>query len=170
MSKYDSEKVVKDIRRNTRRKYSAEEKIRIVLDGLRGEDSIAELSVRRTLRELDVSRSSFYRWYRQYLDGGPEALQPASRSPRCCWNQIPETVKAQCLEIALQYPELSSRELAWTITDKHGYFISESSVYRLLKQYDLITSPAYSTYVQVRPVRRKVVYRRILPVPRRLKL
>ena len=81
MSKYDSEKVVKDIRRNTRRKYSAEEKIRIVLDGLRGEDSIAELSVRRTLRELDVSRSSFYRWYRQYLDGGPEALQPASRSP-----------------------------------------------------------------------------------------
>ena len=103
----------------------------------------SELSVRRTLRELDVSRSSFYRWYRQYLDGGPEALQPASRSPRCCWNQIPETVKEQCLEIALQYPELSSRELAWTITDKHGYFISESSVYRLLKQYDLITSPAY---------------------------
>ena len=67
----------------------------------------SELSVRRTLRELDVSRSSFYRWYRQYLDGGPEALQPASRSPRCCWNQIPETVKEQCLEIALQYPELS---------------------------------------------------------------
>ena len=103
----------------------------------------SELSVRRTLRELDVSRSSFYRWYRQYLDGGPAALQPASRSPRCCWNQIPETVQEQCLEIALQYPELSSRELAWTITDKHGYFISESSVYRLLKQYDLITSPAY---------------------------
>ena len=103
----------------------------------------SELSVRRTLRELDVGRSSFYRWYRQYLDGGPAALEPASRSPRRFWNQIPETVKEQCLEIALQYPELSSRELAWTITDKHGYFISESSVYRLLKHYDLITSPAY---------------------------
>ncbi len=43
MSKYDSEKVVKTIRRKTRRKYSTEEKIRIVLDGLRGEESIAEL-------------------------------------------------------------------------------------------------------------------------------
>jgi len=40
-------------------------------------------------------------------------------------------------------PELSPRELAWHITDQHEYFISESSVYRLLKQYDLITSPAY---------------------------
>ena len=103
----------------------------------------SELSVRRTLRELDVNRSSFYRWYRQYLDGGLKALEPASRSPRRFWNQIPETVKEQCLEVALQYPELSPRELAWTVTDKHGYFISESSVYRLLKRYDLITRPAY---------------------------
>jgi putative transposase len=52
-------------------------------------------------------------------------------------------VKEQCLDIALQYPDKSPRELAWTITDEHRYFISESSVYRLLKQYDLITSPAY---------------------------
>jgi len=47
------------------------------------------------------------------------------------------------LRIALQYPEQSPRELAWHITDEYHYFISESSVYRLLKQYDLITSPAY---------------------------
>ena len=52
-------------------------------------------------------------------------------------------MKEQCLEIALQYPDKSPRELAWTIIDEHRYFISESSVYRLLKQYDLITSPAY---------------------------
>ena len=51
MSKYDSEKVVKDIRRRTRRKYSAEEKIRIVLDGLRGEDSIAELCRREGINQ-----------------------------------------------------------------------------------------------------------------------
>ena len=94
----------------------------------------SELSVRRTLRELGVSRSSFYRWYRQHLDGGPGALELASRSPQRFWSQIPETVKEQRLEIALQYPELSPRELAWTITDEHGYFISESSVYRLLKR------------------------------------
>ena len=56
---------------------------------------------------------------------------------------MPETAKEQCLDVALQYPDKSPRELAWTITDEHSYFISESSVYRLLKQYDLITSPAY---------------------------
>ena len=43
----------------------------------------------------------------------------------------------------MQSPEKSPRELAWSITDEHGYFISESSVYRLLKQYDLVTSRAY---------------------------
>ena len=103
----------------------------------------SELPVKRTLAELGVSRSSFYRWYRQYLDDGPEGLEPASRSPRRFWNKLPETVKEQCLDIALQFPDKSPRELAWTITDEHRYFISESSVYRLLKQYDLITSPAY---------------------------
>lgn len=46
-------------------------------------------------------------------------------------------------EIALKKPELSPRELAWHITDRRGYFISESSVYRILKSFDLITSPAY---------------------------
>ena len=59
------------------------------------------------------------------------------------WNKLPESVKEQCLEIALQYPEKSPRELAWYITDEHAYFIFESSVYRILKSYDLITSPAY---------------------------
>lgn len=103
----------------------------------------SELPVKRTLAELGVSRSSFYRWYRQYLDDGPDGLEPTSRTPRRFWNKLPESVKEQCLEIALQYPEQSPRELAWHITDKHHYFISESSVYRLLKQYDLITSPAY---------------------------
>ncbi len=65
----------------------------------------SELPVRRTLRELGVSRSSFYRWYRQYLDDGPGGLEPNSRSPRRFWNKLPETVKEQCLEIALQHPD-----------------------------------------------------------------
>ena len=105
------------------------------------EDS--ELSIRRTLAELGISRSSFYRWYQRYQLGGPDALECVSRSPRRFWNKLPESVKEQCLEIALQHPEKSPRELAWHITDEHKYFISESSVYRLLKQYDLVTSPAY---------------------------
>ena len=103
----------------------------------------SELSVRRTLNELGVSRSSFYRWYKAYRDNGYEGLVARSKSPRQFWNKLPESVKEQCLEVALEHPELSPRELAWHITDQHEYFISESSVYRLLKQYDLITSPAY---------------------------
>ena len=105
------------------------------------EDS--ELSVRRTLEELDVNRSTFYRWYKAYRDQGYEGLVAKSKSPRQFWNKLPESVKEQCLEVALEHPELSPRELAWRITDQYEYFISESSVYRLLKQYDLITSPAY---------------------------
>jgi transposase InsO family protein/transposase-like protein len=103
----------------------------------------SELSVRRTLEELDVNRSTFYRWYKAYRDRGYEGLLSSSKSPKQFWNKLPESVKEQCLEVALEHPELSPRELAWHITDQHEYFISESSVYRLLKQYDLITSPAY---------------------------
>ncbi|MCI2399245.1 hypothetical protein [Aliiroseovarius subalbicans] len=57
-------KIVKDIKRATRKHYSSEEKIRIVLDGLRGEDSIAvsHLSARQTLAKLGIPRSTFYRW------------------------------------------------------------------------------------------------------------
>ena len=47
------------------------------------------------------------------------------------------------VDIALEKPELSSRELAWHITDSRGFFVSESSVYRVLKEYDLIASPAW---------------------------
>ena len=103
----------------------------------------SELPVRRTLNEQGVKRSSFYRWYKAYRDNGYEGLVSQSKSPRQFWNKLPESVKEQCLEVALEHPELSPRELAWHITDQHEYFISESSVYRLLKKYDLITSPAY---------------------------
>ena len=88
----------------------------------------SELSIRRTLTELGVSRSSFYRWYRQYLDGGPEGLEPASRAPRRFWNKLPESVKEQCLEVALQHPEKSPRELAWHITDEHTQEIDEGTL------------------------------------------
>src|ERR1700716_4076615 len=86
-SKEPAEKVVQDIRRATRKHYSAEEKIRIVLEGLRGEDSIAELCrswrssgsssnphlpVRRVLERIGIPRSTFYRWCDLYQTGGPE--------------------------------------------------------------------------------------------------
>jgi transposase len=64
-----TEKLVKDIRRRTRKKYSAEEKIRIVLEGLRGEESIAELCRREGLHQ-----NVYYRWSKEFLDAGKQRL------------------------------------------------------------------------------------------------
>ena len=67
----------------------------------------------------------------------------ASLRPGSFGIRFHKTVKDQVVEIALERPEQSSRELAWYITDTYGYYISESSVYRILKSHDLVTSPAY---------------------------
>ena len=101
------------------------------------------LPIKRTLDELDVPKSTFYRWYRRYNEYGYDGL--ASRPPNAnrFWNRIPDHEKEKVVEVALDYPELSPRELAWKVTDGEGIFISESSVYRILKSYDLVTSPSY---------------------------
>ena len=103
----------------------------------------SELPVKHTLDELGVSRSTFYRWYRRYEKEGYAGLSSRPPNARRFWNRIPEDEKVDVVETALDRPEMSPRELAWHITDTKGTFISESSVYRILKSYDLITSPAY---------------------------
>jgi hypothetical protein len=65
----------------------------------------------------------------------------ASLSAGRVWNRIPDDIRENIIDLALDEPELSPRELAVTFTDTRGYFVSESSVYRLLKAQDLITSP-----------------------------
>ncbi len=67
--KWSSERIVKDIRRATRKQYSAEEKIRIVLDGLRGEHSIAELC-----RREGIAESLYYTWSKEFLEAGKRRL------------------------------------------------------------------------------------------------
>ncbi len=67
--KSESERRVKEIRRNTRRKYSTEDKIRIVLEGLRGEDSIAELC-----RKEGIAQNLYYRWSKDFLEAGKKRL------------------------------------------------------------------------------------------------
>ncbi|MXP36476.1 IS3 family transposase [Erythrobacter citreus] len=237
-SKLPAEQVVKDIRRKTRRHFSSEDKIRIVLEGLRGDDSLAELCrkegiaqslyytwskefmeagkrrlagdtaraattdevrdlrreardlkecvadlilenrllkkhdrgwgrrrmrypasekleiiriveqshlpAKRTLDQLGVARRTFYRWYDRYLEGGPEALADRSSTPIRVWNRIAPEVQDQIVEMALEQTDLSPRELAVRFTDEKRYFVSEATVYRLLKAHDLITSPAYT--------------------------
>ena len=67
-----SEKIIRDIKRNTRKQYSAEEKIRIVLDGVRGEDSIAQ----RCRRE-GIAQSLYYKWSRDFMEAGKQRLAGA---------------------------------------------------------------------------------------------
>jgi putative transposase len=119
-------------------RYSPSEKLEIIRIV---EES--ELSVRQTLKEIGIHRSTFYSWYRRYLEDGIEGLGPKQPKARTFWNKIPEEVKEQVVCEALEQTELSPRELACRITDINEYFISESSVYRILKSHDLITSPAY---------------------------
>ena len=65
----NAEETIKDIRRETRRKWNAEEKIRIVLEGLRGEDSIAELC-----RREGLSPNLYYKWSKEFLEAGKARL------------------------------------------------------------------------------------------------
>src|SRR5580700_1065139 len=101
------------------------------------------LPVRHTLAKLGIPRATFYRWYDRHSSGGPEALNDRSPRARRVWNRIPEPVRQQILQLALDEPALSPRELAVRFTDTKSYFVSEASVYRLLKAHDLIASPAF---------------------------
>jgi putative transposase len=103
----------------------------------------SHLPARRTLGTLGIPRATFHRWYDRFLAGGVEALKDRRPRPGRVWNRIPEDVRGWIVELALTKPELSPRELAVTFTDTESYFVSEASVYRLLKEHDLITSPAF---------------------------
>ena len=103
----------------------------------------APLPVRHTLAKLGIPRATFYRWYERYSGGGPEALNDRPPRPDRVWNRIPDPVRQQVIQLALDQPALSPRELAVRFTDTESYFVSEASVYRLLKAHDLIASPAF---------------------------
>src|SRR4051812_33919534 len=121
-----------------RMRYPASEKLEII--------RLVEqshLPVRRTLEKLGIPRATFYRWYDLYQSGGPEALEDRPSKPNRVWNRIPDEIRRQIIALALDQPELSPRELAVRFTDEQKYFVSEASVYRLVKAHDLITCPAF---------------------------
>ena len=104
----------------------------------------SHLPAKRTLDQLGIARRTFYRWYDRYREGGLEALEDRPSAPSRIWNRIGEDIRGQILEMALEQTELSPRERAVRFTDEKRYFVSETTVYRLLKTHDLITSPAYA--------------------------
>ena len=105
----------------------------------------SHLGVRLTLEKLGIPKTTFYRWYDRYLTFGEVGLEDRNSNPGRVWNRIPDNVRDQIVDLALDETELSPRELAVRFTDTQGYFVSEASVYRLLKAHDLITSPAFAT-------------------------
>jgi len=118
--------------------YSQSEKMEII----RMVES-SELGVSRTLREIGINRSTFYKWYDTYLKYGKESLKPRKRS-KVQWNQIPDQIRKQIVELALDHTDRSPRELACDMINNYGYYVSESSVYRILKSRGLIQAPAYA--------------------------
>lgn len=103
--KDSAEKTVRDIRRATRRRYSAEEKIRIVLEGLRGEDSIAELC-----RREGINSNVYYRWSKDFLEAGKkrlagdtvrEATSDEVKSLRLETARLKEALAEQLMEVRL---------------------------------------------------------------------
>lgn len=103
----------------------------------------SHLPLKRTLGQLNISRSTWYNWCDRYLEGGLEALEDQKPIPKSVWNKIPATIADKIVSLALKETELSPRELAVTYTETQGYYVSESSVYRILKAEGLITSPAF---------------------------
>lgn len=117
---------------------SGEEKLEIINIVTR-----SEIGVNKTLRELGIHKSTFYKWYHLYQEKGEAGFFFSPNSSRRQWNSIPEEEQKLVIDVALEAPELSSRELAHKITDEQGIFISESSVYRILKKSGLITAPSH---------------------------
>lgn len=118
--------------------YSASEKMEIIRTV---EES--SLGIRRTLTQIGIPRSTFYNWYDRYLSGGTGALADKKPEPKTVWNKVPQERRKRLVDMALDEPELSPRELAVRFTEAQEYFISEATAYRILKDHDLATSPAW---------------------------
>ena len=119
-------------------RYSASEKLEIIRTV-----EASHLSVKQTLAMIGIPSSTYYDWYARWVDGGFDALADRSPCPKSVWNRIPDDIREQVVEFALDHEDLTSRELAIKYTDEKRYFISESSAYRVLKDADLITAPAH---------------------------
>jgi len=96
-----AERTIKDIRRQTRKRYSSEEKIRIVLAGLRGEDSIAELC-----RQEGIAQGMYYSWSKEFLEAGKKRL--AGDTAKAFWHEVWEY---------LMYMQVKDADTPIVITD-----------------------------------------------------
>ena len=119
-------------------RYPASEKLEIIRTV-----ETSPLPVRRTLAQIGIPKSTFYAWLDRYVAGGLDALEDRKPCPERVWNRIGDDVRQKVIAFALDQPELSPREIAVAFTDQERTYVSEASVYRLLRAEGLITSPAF---------------------------
>lgn len=119
-------------------RYAASEKLEIIRTV-----ETSHLPVRRALDKIGIPKTTFYAWLDRYASGGFDALEDRKPRPRRVWNRIPDEIRNKVIERALEEPDLSPREVAVAFTDAEKTFVSEASVYRMLKAEGLVTSPAF---------------------------
>ena len=119
-------------------RYPASEKLEIIRTV-----EASHLPVKQTLKMIGIPSSTYYDWYARWAEGGFDALADRSPRPKSVWNRIPDQIREDVVDFALEHEELTPRELAVKYTDEKRYFVSESSVYRILSAEDLITAPAH---------------------------
>ncbi len=85
----------------------------------------SHLPAKRTLETLGIPRSTFNRWYDRFLAGGFDALEDRKLQPQSVWNRIPDEIRQQIVDFALEQSELSLRELAVAFTDTKSFFVSK---------------------------------------------
>jgi transposase InsO family protein len=104
------------------------------------------LPVRTTLARLDVPVSTYYRWRGLFRRSGITGLRDRSSFKGAVWNELLAEEREKVLEVADREPEWSPREIALHITDKHGFSVSESTVYRVLKRVGLVKPREVKTF------------------------
>jgi putative transposase len=106
----------------------------------------AGLPVKQVLSQLTISRSTYYRWRRSFRQRGQPGLHDRLPIRGRTWNQILPEERDKILEVALLFPDWSPRQIGCHITDTAGFAVSESSVYRILKQEGLIEELRQKTF------------------------
>ena len=114
------------------------------MDEYQREDLIKKVELKeghrlQMLGDLGIPRSTYYKWRRTYDEDGLQGLAKTKPQAKRVWNRLEEKEISRVLEIARLHPELSSRLLAVKITDEEDFSISESTVYRILKENNLIS-------------------------------
>ncbi|NIN93235.1 DDE-type integrase/transposase/recombinase, partial [bacterium] len=106
----------------------------------------SDLCISDALNRYDVPRSTYYRWKRKLKSQGIKGLQDNKPYRARSWNQLLPGQVDKILEYATFYPEYSSREISFYITDNEGFSVSEPTVYRRLKEHGLIPQPKIRTF------------------------